>query len=363
VKADLESTPEPLDAWHRSHGARWHESDGRRRVAAYGDVVSELAILRQACGLIEQRWVEGLIVSGEDRRRFLNGYLTCDVASLESGAGVFGFFTNAQGRVLADAVVTAADESLLVEVPHGRREPLIEHLSRYILADRVALEPEPAAVRWLLVGAGAEETAQRLAPAVPQAPWSTVDAELDSGSLAIRREQALVGVAVLSLRVEAGAAEALGEELLAVGAEPVGFDALETLRIEAGVPRYGADFGEAHFPQEVGFEEAVSYTKGCYLGQEVVARIHYRGHVNHQLCALRIDSGTVPDPGPVEFEGQEVGRLGSAVYSPSLDGTIGLAILHRKAVASGTIVSLPGGVGARVEEPGFASAKTSTSAG
>lgn len=360
MNADLESAPGALEAWHRQHGAQWRENLGRRIVGTYGDVASELAVLRQGWGLIEQRWVEGFVVSGEDRRRFLNGYLTCDVASLEPGGGAYGFFTSAQGRVLADAVVTASEEGLRVDVADGRSGPLIEHLSRYILADRVEIRAESPAVRWLLVGAEADSVAERLGAQPPRDLWSTVTHDLAGAVVAIRRERAL-GPPVLGLRVAAAEAAAVADALLALGARPVGFDAIEVLRLEAGVPRYGADFDEAHFPQEIGFDDAVSYTKGCYLGQEVVARIHYRGHVNHQLCGLRIDGNVVLVPGAVEFEGQEVGRLGSAAFSSALGGTIALAVLHRKAAASGTQVLLAAHEGqvetrieARVEEPGFA---------
>ena len=360
MTADPDSEHEPLDAWHRQHGAQWRDTDGCLIVAAYGEVTSEHAALRRASGLIERRWVEELVVAGEDRRRFLNGYLTCDVASLEPGSGTYGFFTSAQGRILADAVVTADAETLRLEVPRGRRAVLIEHLSRYILADRVELRPEEGLSRWLLVGPTAEASVARLEAVAPQTPWSTVETAFDGSALTIRRERAL-GLPALSLSIEAAAATSLADELLALDTVPVGFDALESLRLEAGVPRYGADFDEAHFPQETGLDDAVSYTKGCYLGQEVVARIHYRGRVNHKLRSLAVSGDVTPALGIVEFEGEEVGRLGSVAFLPTVGHAVGLTILHRKAAATGTLVSLPGGVEARVEEPGFAAQKSAPS--
>jgi folate-binding protein YgfZ len=135
--------------------------------------------------------------------------------------------------------------------------------------------------------------------------------------------------------------------------------ALEQLRVEAGVPAFGADFDEQHFPQETGLEsQAVSYTKGCYLGQEIVARIHYRGKANHALRQLRFDAGPPPPGGTppggtrLLFDGQEVGRVGSAVAPLDGGAPVGLAVLHRKGGEPGT----------RLEVEGFGTAEVLPSA-
>lgn len=316
------------------------------------DPDAELSALRSGCGLVEQRWVETVEVSGADRLRFLNGYLTCDVGTLEPGQGAYGFFTSTQGRILSDAVVTADEEALRVDVPRGRGDALIEHLSRYILADRVELRRDEAAARWLLVGPD-------VAAVVGEPPgelWTTVERSIRDVEVALRRERPL-GVPVVSLRASAARATAVAEACVAAGGRPVGLDGFEVLRLEAGLPRYGADFGEAHFPQETGLEDAVSYTKGCYLGQEVVARIHYRGRVNHELRGLRLDGRVPAELGAVTWQGEEVGVLGSMAYSPDLDATLGLVILHRKAMEVGTLVTLARGSEASVELPGFAAAE------
>ena len=324
-------------------------------VAHYGDSGSELRGLREGCGVADRRWRKAFWVRGEDRVRFLNAYLTCDVADLTVGCGVVGFFTSAQGRILADAVVTCSDGGLRVEVPASRVEPLIEHLTRFVLADRVELTVEQDRATLLLAGPGIDSLLEASGVELPTAAWSWLEATVDGCALEIRREGWTDSFSSYSILAPAGDGPAVLDALLERGAIPVGFDALETLRIEAGVPRYGAEFDDRRFPQEVGFEDAVSYTKGCYLGQEVVARIHYRGHINHHLRALVGKSTSVPPPGAaIELDGEPVGEVGSAVFSSRLEAVIGLAVLHRKAIEQGTQVVVAGTGAMRVETPGFA---------
>jgi aminomethyltransferase len=142
----------------------------------------------------------------------------------------------------------------------------------------------------------------------------------------------------------------LAEGLVARGAVPVGTAALEALRVAAGVPRFGLDFGPENFPQETGIEEAVSFTKGCYLGQEVVARIHYRGGVQRRLVGLRFATAEPPPHGArLLFEGREAGAVGSALRPPEADGeAIGLAIVHQRAAAVGARLEVEGGGTAEV---------------
>jgi folate-binding protein YgfZ len=344
----------PLDAWHEWRGAVWCDVGGRRVVARYGDGAGESSTLAQGCGLVERRWVERLEVSGADRHRFLNAYLTCDVGPLAPGAGSYGFFTSTQGHVLADVVVSAGEDVLHLDVPSGRAASLVEHLSRYILADRVAVRQAEESVQWLLLGPLAPEVVGRWVAQLPTTLWASTAGEVAGRAVTLRRDRCL-GEPVFSLCAAAGEAAVVADVLAAMGSVPVGFDAVEALRVEAGVPRFGADFDEGNFPQEIGIDDAVSYTKGCYLGQEVVARIHYRGHVNYQLRALRIEGSVSPAAGSrVECDGHEVGRMGSVARAAVGGAIIGLALVHSKAATVGSRVSLPGGIEAQVELAGFA---------
>ena len=140
------------------------------------------------------------------------------------------------------------------------------------------------------------------------------------------------------------------DRLVEEGARQVSLEALEILRAEAGIPRFGQDFGPDNFPQETGIEEAVSYTKGCYLGQEVVARIHYRGGVQKLLRGLVFEQGEPRVDAALLHDGREAGRATTVVRSPALDRTIGLAILHRRAAEPGTRLEVEGGGTAEVKE-------------
>ncbi len=338
----------PLDL---GSGELAETADGLTAAAHYGDPEAEYRRLRGDCGLLDRLWVEHLELTGEDRGRFLNGMVTGETKTLEPGSGRFVFFTSVQGRVLAEARVAALDESLLLEVPAGQAGPIAEHLSRYIVADRVEVAPRPDLRALALLGPEAWAVAARLTPGAgqPEERWAVLQADWQGARLALAREERLGAQAVV-IRVAEEAARTVAEELLAprdgVAARPVGFAAAEALRVEAGLARFGPDFGPERFPQEVGETDALDFTKGCYLGQEVVARIHYRGKVNHRLCGLRLVAGEPPPPGTtVVLEGDEVGRSGTAVRSPALGVGIALAVLHRKAEIGAAV-----GVGAGTAE-------------
>ncbi len=306
----------------------------------------------EGAGWTERRWSEAFLARGEDRVRFLNGYLTCEVAA-ENGS--FGFFTHAKGGILADAVVQAREGEHRIVVPDGRGEALLEHLRRYVIADRVEFELEEGVAEWILAGEGAAGMLSALGVDVPRVEareeWTTVTGKLGGAAVHVTLERDL-GAPVFSIAAAIEDAAGVAGALESSGAETVDGAAFEAARIAAGVPRYGVDYDERHFPQETGLEDGISYTKGCYLGQEVVARIHYRGHVNHSLRALDFeltDSLTLPEPGtPVTFEGDEVGRVGSSArFEP--DGVArALAVLHRKAAEPGTTVRVAGGLAAVV---------------
>jgi folate-binding protein YgfZ len=311
----------------------------------YGSIDEEYTALRRGCGLVDRSWAGRLEMAGADRLRFLHAYVTCDVKGLGAGQGAYGFFTSPQGRILADVAVAAQGDSLWLELPAGHEETVAAHLRKYLIADRVEMR-HLARLPLTLVGPGAGGVLAAKAPGatLPEEPWSHVLARVAGVEVSLQRTGRL-GAPAFTVWVEETQAEAVWRELLTGGALPVGYEALERLRVEAGMARFGLDYGPQNFPQETGAEtDAVSYTKGCYLGQEVVARIHYRGGVQKGLCGLLLDAGTPESllaPGtPLLFEGREAGTAGTAVLSPALDRPIGLAILHRRAATPGTHVEI-----------------------
>lgn len=255
---------------------------------------------------------EAFDVEGADRVRFLNAYLTCDVRTATSGRRLEGFFTSREGRVLAPAGVVALEDRLRVDVPPGTASALATHLRRYVIADRVVIS-ELGQPLWRLAGTD-EQTAELEARRDPVqgafGPW------LSLPSLLVWDE---------------------------VSAQPWNEDdaEIERARIAAGVPRFGIDYhAEECFPQELGGwgEAGISYDKGCYLGQEVVARIHWRGRVQRGPRTVALPAGIDPEHvRGVELihEGRSAGRLTSLDHT----GRVGLALLHQR-VAPGAELRL-----------------------
>jgi len=297
--------------------------------------------LTVGCGIADLSWRGGLELLGADRHRFLHNYVTCDVKGLSPGAGAYGFFTNPQGRILADAVLLAQEDRLWVEVAREQVEPILAHLGKYLLADRVEIRPLGGMMPLILLGPRvADVLGIDLSSLEP--PWSHARGSVLGIDVVLQR-RGLMGIPAWTV----WSPEPLADRLVEAGGTRVGFDALEVVRAEAGIPRFGQDFGAENFPQETGIEEAVSYTKGCYLGQEVVARIHYRGGVQNLLRGLVFDGE--PAPGSVILhDGREAGRATTVVRSPALGKTVGLGILHRRAAEPGTQVEVEGGGTAEV---------------
>jgi folate-binding protein YgfZ len=326
-------------------------------VRRYRDPDAERHALLTSCAVLDRSAAGRLRLGGADRARFLNGQVTCDVRALAEGEGAYGFLTSVQGRVLADLVILALGDRFWVEVPPGVEDEVTAHLRKYLIADRVDLAPQGSALPLALAGPRSPALLERdlRMGHLPARAWSHNVTQIAERPVRVVR-RGVAPVDWFDLWVAPGDAAAVFEAVCAAGAVPVGEQAVETVRVERGVPRFGADFGADHFPQETGLEErAVSYEKGCYLGQEVVARIHYRGGVNRALVGLRF-AGREEPPGHGALllaEGREAGRVGTAVASPAL-GLIGLAVLHRRAAEPGTALAVEGGGTAEVAALPFA---------
>jgi folate-binding protein YgfZ len=317
---------------------------GAEGVLAFGDPDTELRILRELCGVLDRSWSGGLLAAGKDAKRFLNAYLTCDVKALADGEGRYGFLTSAQGRILAALTVLGIGDDLWIDLPAGTTSATRDHLARFVIADRVEfrdLTHQPLD----LIGPDAAALLARV-----DVEPSTVPLAHRAGSIGgvPVRVQSAIGHGALAFTVwveREKTREALAA-LVDAGAAEVGFSATEVLRVEAGEPRFGIDFGAQNFPQETGQESAVSYTKGCYLGQEVVARIHYRGGVQRQLRGIAFADVVPPSGAVLQYEGRDAGALGSSLFSRRLGHGIGLAILHRRAGSVGSKLRWVAGDGA-----------------
>ena len=350
----------PLDERHKAAGAQMSERDGWSVPASYGDESGEYQAVRDGggAGLIDLSSRALVEVSGTEAVPFLNGLITNDVKALEDGAWMLAAFPNVQGRLIATArVLRRRADAFLFDTEAATREPVFKTLERFTLAgdfrvrdltDETAVLSVQGARAVEVIGATlGEEAAQVKRGRVHSAQW-----EKRSVSL-IRATH--TGEDGFDLFLGAGQAPSLWDALASAGARPVGFNALETLRIEAGLPRYGVDMDEANVVLETGLDEAVSYTKGCYVGQEIIARIHWRGHVAKRLAGLSFDDEAQALRGDKirAADGREIGRVTSSAFSPRRNRAIALAYVKYDYLAPGTevqVISDNGERAARVDE-------------
>ncbi len=348
----------PLVDFHRSHGAHLLPYRGLEAPAFYQDAAEEYEALRNGCGLVDRSWTESLVMHGEDRARFLGGLVTCDAKSLASGQGAYGFVTTVKGRVMADLTVLAAADHLWLELSPGTAAAVAAHLQKYVIVDRVEIAVVEDQIPLTLIGPKSSELLAL--DELPEKPLEHLATEVLGTAVRLVREPSL-GVDTWTLWVAVDDAPSLIERWVeggtANGFRLVGHQAYDRLRVEAGVALLGVDFDAANFPQETGLEDlAVSYTKGCYLGQEIVARIHYRGGVNRHLRGLTFAADLEVSNADLigrslSVDGREVGSVTSVAETTA--GRVGLAILHQRAEPD-AVVDLADGGTARVIELPFA---------
>lgn len=312
-------------------------------------LASGVETLRRGYGWVDRSTWDRLEISGEDRGRFLGGMVTCEVRDLGAGHGAYGFVTTRKGGVLSDFALLEMGDRFWLELPAGRAAAVAEHLGRFVLADRVAIRELTGQALLALAGGASREALRELVggtlPAELDTRWGHAAVTIAGVSVRLAHRP-LLGVEVWSLWVAREDAPELTRALGEARISEIDYDALDTARIEAGVPWWGRDYGESNLPQETGLDEAVSFTKGCYLGQEVVARVHYRGGVNRFLRGLQFDGDEPPASGTeLLFEGRAVGTVGSVTISPMLEGPIGLALVHKRGAAPGTRLEVAGGDG------------------
>lgn len=340
----------------RSLGSEPMRIEGGGEVAAhFGAVEAEYEALVEGVGIVARNWPDHLRVRGEDRIAYLNGKVTCEIEGVRPGQGVYGFILDAKGHIQADAVIRVFRDEVWLELPSGRGPRILEHLERFIVIDRVEIEPLVDRMPLTLVGprVPALRTSLSEVAALPDRPWQIGRSALVSGSEIPVSADGRWGGPAVTFWPSVSEVPDLVRALLSAGrqfdARLVGFRAVDRIRIEAGIPWFGRDFNEANLPQETGEDKAVSYDKGCYLGQEVVARLHYRGQVSKILCGLEIEAGEAPEAGAaLALEDRRAGTLTSVTVSPRLGSLVGLAMLQRRAAETGTRLDVEGGGRAEV---------------
>jgi folate-binding protein YgfZ len=346
-----------LHEFHHSLNAQFSELNGAEIVVNYGGVPAEHAALRESAGVLDLSFRSRLCLTGADRTRFLHGQVTNDINRLRAGEGCYAAITTAKGKMESDLNIYALQDELLLDFEPGLTQKISQRLEKFLVSDDVQVVDVAPLYGLLSVQgpkAGEVLKAVGIFPELPAKEFQSVkisDSTLGEIYLVNRTLQpgsAGIPPASFDLFVPTDSLGAVADKLIAaaksLGGRACGWEALEIARIEAGIPRFGADMDESNIPLECGIEaRAVSYKKGCYIGQEVINRIHSIGHVNKELRGLRLtdDLKNPPVKGDKLFhDGKEVGYVTSAAKSPALNTSIALGYVRREANASGIELAL-----------------------
>lgn len=341
----------PLAGRYQAAGAQDMNVHQWRVPRSFGDPEGEFTALCDSAGLLDLTFRVRALVSGADRATFLQNMLTNDITALHPGHGCRALKLDARGRIESKVDVLCHEEALWCDVDPGPAPHVLAGLRDRIIAEDVSIEE--ASDRYSVLSVQGPGALEVLAAAGLDASGltevlqhRTVDVD-GAGVWLVRRDH--TGEGGIDLWIPRGTEPLVWSRLMprppggsGDGPTLVGFEALHMRRVEAGIAWHGAEIQEERFPQELGLDEGwISYTKGCYLGQETISRLHHMGHVNKHLCGLFVQDAEVPQPGTAVFhDGKDVGRVTSACLSPRLHHPVALAVLRSASAAVSTTVHL-----------------------
>lgn len=336
---------------HREAGAVFCEVNGEEAVAHYGDWLAEYKALRDAAAVLDLSFRGRLCLVGADAQKFLNGQVTNNVKNLKAGAGCYAALVSAKGKMESDLNIYRLENEMLLDFEPGFSARVAQRLEKFIIAEDAQVVDVAADYGLLSVqGLSAPAVLAACLPgqALPQEAMAVSQMTAADSAEIYVTHQARAGGVGFDLFVPAAAMAQTAAQLLAHGGRWVGWQALETARVEAGIPRFGADMDENNLAPEALGPRAISYAKGCYIGQEVIARIRTYGQVAKALRGLRFGEAVkeIPVKGAKIWSGEkEVGYVTSAVHSPRAGCAIGLGYVRREANQPGAalLVETTGG--------------------
>jgi folate-binding protein YgfZ len=339
-----------MKEFHENLGATFLELNGEELVSDYGDLSAEYRALSQSAGVLDLSPRGRLCLLGEDRSKFLHGQVTNDVKSLASGTGCYALLVTNKGKVQADMNVFNLGDELLLDLEPGQSVFVTERLEKFLVADDVEIcDVQPQFGLLSVQGPKAAAALEKLgmdapAPALGHAITRIEDATL--GTLFIANN-ARLGTSGFDLFVECPSLPAVADKLVQsvqeVGGGAVGWQAFEIARIEAGIPRCGADMDEKNLAPETGVEErAISYKKGCYIGQEVLNRLHTFAEVKRRLIRLEL-SEAAPDGTALLHDGKEIGKITSCATIPTDGRNVAVGYVRKPHDEPGTQLTTPTG--------------------
>lgn len=327
-----------LKDWHDGRGARWQDGE----IVSYGSSELEWRAISEDVGLHDASTRDRVLVTGDDRASFVQGLCTNDVVKPEPGTVFETAFITPKGKLVADARVVKLDDALLLEMEAGRGDALIELLTRYrIHEDCEFVDASEQLAQLELWGDAAKALGEPVADG-------------ESKAVAIGDGTYLVAGTAFGAIVFApvDSAKDAAEALVSAGARLVGRDAVEPRRLEIGLGRYGIDWSESTNPLVAGLDRMLDYTKGCYVGQEVVAKATYIGHVNRRLVRLTWEGEPAPADTPL-LGGRAPGRVTSSALVPGTNKVFALGIVRRDVAAEGQTLRLGDEEGVEVTVSGW----------
>jgi tRNA-modifying protein YgfZ len=349
----------PLIETHRAAGARLADYEGCVLPESFSDLDREYRAARESAALFDTNWHAIVTLAGRDRVKYLHNISSNDIKSLADGRGTLALLLNPQGHILAELEVYTLPEKLLVLSHASQRERTVATLKKYVIGSQVQIEDLSEQLGSLGVeGPRAVEVVQgSCGVALDElADLSIKETTIDAVPCYVLRRSHFgePGSEIIAPRAHLPALwRKMLTEVRSAGGEPIGMAAFHALRLEAGVPWFPADFNDAMIPHEAAVETThVSFTKGCYTGQEIVERVRSRGHVNRKRVPLKFSAASPPAPGTkLRANGAEVGYVTSAAFSPAADLAIGMGYVRREQFVPGTVVELDGGTATVCESP------------
>lgn len=336
-------------------GARMANFDGTETPATFGDSVAELQALRGGCAVYDLSWRGFLILTGADRVRWLNGMITNNIRDLALNQGNYSFLLSAQGRIQADLNAYNRGEYIMVTAKLAQLPRIRETFDKYIIMDDVEVTDATDKLTSLAVtGPTAHEVLMRAGFALPSlAAGQVLDTEWQGVGLSLVRGVS-ERIQTYEVWVTPENACRVWDALVSGGASPAGTEALEWFRILNGIPRYGVDIRDRDLPQETAQDHALHFSKGCYVGQEIVERIHSRGTVHRTFAGFELSIDELPSSSTkVQRDGKDVGEITSACRIPlQQPRVLALGYIRREAAAPGTEVQI-GNSTARVAQLPF----------
>lgn len=340
-----------------SAGAEIGPSNGVLTGLRFKDVRTEFQALTEHCAIFDLGWRAQVMVAGRDRQRWLNGMLTNNIRDLPLGQGNYSFVLNPKGHILGDLYVYNRGELMIIDSERWQLEKLIPTLRRFIIMDQVELKD--LSDEWSALGIQGRGASEGMRIADLQLPalqgMQIVDLIWHNKKISVAR-MANEEFPTYEIWGKANDLEKLWKALVAAGAQPVGTDALEGFRVMMGLPKYGVDIRERDLPQETEQKQALDFTKGCYIGQEIVERIRSRGNVHRKFTGFLL-KGTSATPGTkLELEGSPVAEITSVAKVPLKsegERMLALGYIRRDASQARQSFPYPGGE-ARVASLPFA---------